>query len=333
MFRTCIFCHSTLGENAVIERFPVGRRLAFDPEKGRLWVVCAHCRRWNLTPLEERWEAIEDCERRFRATRVRVSTDEIGLARLREGLELIRIGRPLRPEFAAWRYGAQLGSRRRAALVMGAATGVVATGALVGGAAMILAGASLPLVWGGVSVGQALLKRRAVARIPAGRRFFFTVRYVHLERAALLPRGDADWSLRLAYDGGQREFVGAPALRASSHLLAAVNAAGASRIEVVDAVSMIESVGTPERYFGHVARRATKLGNIAIPNLPAEVRLALEMSAHEESERRALEGELATLRTEWEEAEEIAAIADDLLVPPPVRSWIDRARAANGRRS
>ncbi|NUS95948.1 MAG: hypothetical protein HOQ11_00915, partial [Gemmatimonadaceae bacterium] len=72
---------------------------------------------------------------------------------------------------------------------------------------------------------------------------------------------------------------------------------------------------------------------IGIANLPAEVRLALEMSAHEETERRALEGELATLRTEWEEAEEIAAIADDLLVPAQVRSWIDRARGTNGPRA
>jgi hypothetical protein len=24
-----------------------------------LWVVCRHCERWNLSPLEERWEAVE----------------------------------------------------------------------------------------------------------------------------------------------------------------------------------------------------------------------------------------------------------------------------------
>jgi len=40
MFSTCIFCHGSLGANAVVEHFPVGRRLAFDSEKGRLWVVC-----------------------------------------------------------------------------------------------------------------------------------------------------------------------------------------------------------------------------------------------------------------------------------------------------
>ena len=80
MFSTCLFCHSRLGANDSIEAFPVGRRLAFDALKGRLWVVCGACGRWNLAPLEERWEAIEQCERLFRGTRIRVSTGQIGLA-------------------------------------------------------------------------------------------------------------------------------------------------------------------------------------------------------------------------------------------------------------
>jgi len=43
MFSTCIFCHRDLGANESIETFPVGRRLAYDEAKGRLWVVCRHC--------------------------------------------------------------------------------------------------------------------------------------------------------------------------------------------------------------------------------------------------------------------------------------------------
>jgi hypothetical protein len=109
MYRTCLFCSNDLGHNEAIEHFPIGRRLAFDAAKGRLWVVCRKCERWNLTPLEERWEAIEECERAFRGTRLRLSTDEIGLARLKEGLDLVRIGDPQRPELAAWRYGDQFG--------------------------------------------------------------------------------------------------------------------------------------------------------------------------------------------------------------------------------
>jgi hypothetical protein len=63
MYSACIFCHASLGANEAVEAFPVGRRLAFDPERGRLRVVCARCARWNLSPIETRWEAVEECER------------------------------------------------------------------------------------------------------------------------------------------------------------------------------------------------------------------------------------------------------------------------------
>src|SRR4051812_13621457 len=146
MYSTCLFCQQSLGKNEAVEHFPVGRRLAFDAAKGRLWVVCRKCERWNLTPLEERWEAIEECERAFRATKLRVSTDHIGLARLKEGTELVRIGEPQRPEMAAWRYGDQFGRRRRrqVALVGGATAiigGVVLFGPILG---MIGVGALTP---------------------------------------------------------------------------------------------------------------------------------------------------------------------------------------------
>ena len=123
MYTSCMFCQKPLGANEVVESFPTGRRLAFDAARGRLWVVCMKCERWNLTPLEERWEAVEDCERLFRDTRIRVSTDNIGLARHPEGLTLVRIGEPQRPEFAAWRYGDQFGRRRRRTILYGGRRG------------------------------------------------------------------------------------------------------------------------------------------------------------------------------------------------------------------
>jgi len=46
--------------------------------------------------------------------------------------------------------------------------------------------------------------------------------------------------------------------------------------------------------------------------LPAVDRLALEMAANEDIERRALLGELDALHAAWREAEEIAAIADEM---------------------
>lgn len=44
--------------------------------------------------------------------------------------------------------------------------------------------------------------------------------------------------------------------------------------------------------------------------LSATEGLALEMALHEESERRALDGELALLEAAWRDAEELAQIAD-----------------------
>ena len=42
MYSTCLHCHKPLGRNDAVEHFPIGRRLAFDSAKGRLWVVCQH---------------------------------------------------------------------------------------------------------------------------------------------------------------------------------------------------------------------------------------------------------------------------------------------------
>src|SRR3954469_641539 len=141
MYSTCLFCHTDLGTNEAIESFPIGRRLAFDAAHGRLWVICRKCERWNLTPIEERWEAVEQCERLFSQTRLRVSSDNIGLSRLPEGLELVRIGKALRPEMAAWRYGDQFGRRRTKYMLITTATAATIGGLLIlGPATGIVAG-------------------------------------------------------------------------------------------------------------------------------------------------------------------------------------------------
>src|SRR3954465_15317815 len=100
MYTACLFCHSDLGANRFLKTFPVGRQIAFDPRQGRLWVVCPSCARWNLTPLDERWEAIDAAEELFRGSRRRTSTDNIGMARLWGGFDLVRIGPALLPEIA-----------------------------------------------------------------------------------------------------------------------------------------------------------------------------------------------------------------------------------------
>jgi hypothetical protein len=329
MYSTCLFCNSDLGSNEVIERFPVGRRLAFDASKGRLWVVCRKCERWNLTPLEERWEAIEDCERIFSETRLRASTDNIGLAKLREGLELVRIGNALRPEMAAWRYGDQFGRRRRKHILLSGAAiaavgGIVVLGPMTG---IIGIGG-----WGTWQIVSNLHnayqngRTRAKVRLPDSDTVI-AVRKKHLEKVAVV-RQDDDWAISMpirkqqtAATGRTALYTGPGALRAAAKLLPAINESGARAPEVQDAVKIVVEAGAPERLFHRYAstsqtfgRRAHVEGGHRVSNLPKEVRIALEMASHEEQERRALEGELAILEAAWREAEEVAKISDDLFV-------------------
>ena len=103
---------------------------------------------------------------------------------------------------------------------------------------------------------------------------------------------------------------------------------------VSDAVSLIEREADPARFFDVAAREAMARPrpNDArsrwpkISTLPEPVRLALEMTAHEDTERRALEGELALLEQAWKEAEEVAAIADNMFLPAFVEDWMRRHR-------
>ena len=327
MYSRCMYCNLPLGANEVLEVFPVGRRLAFDASKGRLWVVCPACERWNLTPLDERWEAIEACERLFRDTRLRVSTDNIGLAKLREGLELVRIGEPQRPEFAAWRYGDQFGRRRRRQMVVAGAGLTVLGGLVVGGAA---AGASI----GGFGYGLTQMvrfiirgsPRKVVARLttPAG---VMKVRRKDLEGATMEHHLDADgdWALRVRAGDDFRILTGEEARKAAGLLLPAINRYGGTRRQVSQAVAQIEQVGDPrnfphallERSAGRVHRPLLgRPPGAQLTTLGQEERLALEMAVHEEAERRAMEGELWLLEQAWKNAEHIAAISDDLLKPP-----------------
>jgi len=154
MYSTCLFCAQRLGGNEVLEHFPVGRRLAFDPAKGRLWVVCRSCERGNLSPLETRWEAIEEADRAYRSARLRVSTDNIGLAQLSEGLELVRVGTPPQAELVAWRYGDQFGRRHRRYVALASLAGVGMFGPLIM-EFLTLQGLSVGLSLTGSTVGTA----------------------------------------------------------------------------------------------------------------------------------------------------------------------------------
>ena len=325
-----MFCNRPLGENQVVEAFPVGRRLAFDAARGRLWVVCRRCERWNLTPLEERWEAVETCERLYRATRVRVSTDQIGLARLSEGLELVRIGDPLRGEFAAWRYGDQFGRRRKKAMLYGAGGAVVVGGVVLGGALAGIIGSTLLAQTG--NIWNLWLNGRTLVRLRPDDGRVIKLKRMDLLGTRLRADGGGSDDFRMEVRKGRRRewFEGDEARRMASQIVPAINRSGAKRDIVRSAVTEIERLGHPEAFMADVVRGDRFTDKKGVPGyinkMPREMKLAVEMALHEEQERRAMEGELWRLVRAWEEAEEIAAIADSLLLPEGSQEFIEEHR-------
>ena len=359
MYSTCLFCNENLGGNTVLPSFPVGSRLAFDARSGRLWVICPSCHRWNLSPLDERWEAVEECERRFRETRLRYSTDNIGLAYLREGLALVRIGPALKPEIAAWRYGRLLGRWlpviRRDPLLQ-----LARRWRQLGEKAADLTFRRVFSLRLGYDLGTWLRIHsrgdRVLAVTSADDGTGAVIRARHLDHSALVrPDPRAPWQIVVQHDRGVVTLNGQAGLRVAGKLLAVLNGPGSDPAEVRYAVSKLEDATDPDGYFARVAAIAMRCwwgrypdapsttvvedlagsdaerlalsltkrsfwgrGGIGseprtfLPRLPLVDRLALEMAANEDSERRALEGELGLLHAAWRQAEEIAAIADGM---------------------
>ena len=328
-----MFCNRPLGTNEVIETFPVGRRLAFDAAQGRLWVVCRKCERWNLSPLEERWEAVEMCEQIFRDTRVRVSTENVGLAKHHEGLELVRIGAPMRPEFAAWRYGDQFGRRRKRQILYGVGAAVVIGGVVIGGVVTgAISGAVLAQsgnLWNVWANGRTLVKHRR----PNGELF-------KLKRMDLLGTrvraADDDLGFKVEVRKRKQKewFRGEEARRIVGAILPKLNAMGGKPETVQDAVDEIESHGHPTDFLADLVDRDQFRDKKGVPGyinkMPKPTKLALEMALHEEQERRALEGELWRLERAWKEAEEIAAISDNLLLPKGVEEFVESQKSEGG---
>ncbi len=345
MYSACMFCNQVLGQNQVVEHFPIGRRLAFDSGKGRLWVVCRKCERWNLSPIEERWEALEDCERIYHGIRTRVSTDNVGLARHREGLELVRIGEPLRPEFAAWRYGDQFGRRRKKAILVGVGAGaVLGSVAIAGVATGVISGVFLGQFGNFVNVyrnGRTLVKVREHGGT------FLKLKQPDLDKAKIIAAGEgSDWIIELKKGKVEHRWEGEEGLKMANLIIPAINRSGAGKDTVQEAVREIEEAGHPMEFLKRASlENEGKEGNLwsrpvgdgswkplkekhkgLIQKLPRHSKLALEMALHEEQERRALQGELKALEAAWRRAEEIAAISDSLLLPEGADEFLETHR-------
>ena len=333
MYRHCIYCSADLGTNETLEAFPVGRTVAFDAAKGRLWAVCRRCARWNLAPLEERWEAVEEAERVFSGTSLRAQRENVGLARLRDGTRLVRAGAALPGEMAVWRYGEAL-VRRRWTYLAGT-SGLIAAGV----AAVVLKPfiAAMPLyagvhfIWSGVREREqrnVVVHRFRGGDLPFGAALELRGRAVVGATLAIPERGDGfdlqvSWSTMalgegedgkpawIRYDGFR--LVGHDARNGLGRGFVWVNAAGGSRRNVDAALEMLSAAPDAAAYLRRAAETGQPIHGGRGPARRPRA-LALEMALHADSERRALDGELALLESAWREAEEIAAIADRLAV-------------------
>ncbi|MBC8088913.1 MAG: hypothetical protein H7Z40_16735 [Phycisphaerae bacterium] len=163
---------------------------------------------------------------------------------------------------------------------------------------------------------------------------------------------EGGWALRVAYLSRRSELErrwrdvvdlgamghvtisGAEAITAARQLLPRINGFGARQSVVSTAAQMAATWSSPSDGCAYILSRARELharqvyGDLgSLSYLPASMRLALEMSLHEEQEQRALDGELAELERTWREAEIVAGIADGLLIPPSVATKADQLRS------
>src|SRR5260221_8470844 len=104
MFRSCAFCNAAFDGDGGPSGLGVGRRIAFDEWRGRLWVVCPRCSRWNLTPFDDRLERIEAVAPAASQGRIAASTQQVALIPL-ERYDLVRVGKPPPFGLAHSRYG------------------------------------------------------------------------------------------------------------------------------------------------------------------------------------------------------------------------------------
>lgn len=333
MYTTCLYCARPLPGNDVIEHQPVGQRLAFDIAAGRLWVICLLCSRWNLVPFDQRLEAIDDCERQYRVSLARYSTGNIALARVNERLELVRIGPALKPEFAAWRYGRILRRKRWHLRSDDSSSGGLA-GIIHSFMARTVRVLTLPMWDPSVRVDMAFAEHRTL-RDPWTDRLV-PVPVAAMAHAKLVLQPDLEWSLEVPYRTDLDGLFGADPLELLSirdHPAGGIFRGGdllptlgrtipvlerrrPSAEDVNEAIRLLELTGGEgSRLFPYLTGRPMRFNTArTFPLIDAypEVRLALEMAAHEDTERRALEGELKLLEREWREAERLARIADDL---------------------
>jgi len=319
--RRCLSCYTTFPPNGTLENTPIGLRVAFDPVRGRLWLICGACARWTLVPFESRWEALEELERTC-ASRARLlkQGENVGLYRFGV-VEIIRVGRTGLHEEAWWRYG--LGFLSRA----DRARGLVRRGRIIH-TLWALAITGFP-IWGFYDPKDALARaRRSRFGDVAWKGYSVCPKCDGVQRRLLF--SDMDGLVIEAHgealhvraachrcaatgaastEGGHR-WSGVVAEHVLRRLLAFQNFAGAGQADVESAIRLVDQHGGPAPLIQDLAHNRTLLGALARPQY-----LAGEIALNASLEDALLGDEVADLEARWREEEELAAIIDGELGP------------------
>lgn len=342
MYTRCLVCSTPFPTNESLEHMPRGRRVAFDPGRGRLWAVCEGCKRWSLVPLEDRWEALEELEKVVvDEAKLLSQTDNIALLRARN-LEIVRVGRARLDEQAWWRYGRELQSRRQSYKKLSLAGSVAAGAVVLGGWAtggMTLIGMWFVAGHAPDSLTDAVRWLRFGSSAWRGEdacgrcgHVFRSVSYRDRGGLGLLPgerAGEVELVQRCprcgVYRDGGLHLRGDDAERTLRRVLAYHHFQGASERRVRSASRLIQEAGTPQDLTRIVVKEGRRLGDLQRTGA-----IALEIAANESAEQHLLELELAELEAHWRREEELASIVDGELTPMPLLETLRRKVAGQG---
>ena len=317
MYRRCLVCGARFPEGKVLKHLPRGDRVAYDIQRGRLWVVCRGCRRWSLVPLEARWEALEELEGLIsgrqggpKPVRLLSRTESVALYSL-GSLEVVRVGDAEIAEEAWWRYGRPLWP------------GVGVAPKLPRPTPWLKANG---VVWKG---------RRACpgcghvfTEIPFSERNILIVRPAEdpAQKTRRVPHGpeegpSAGEALAVArrcprcrdVEQGGLHLRGVEAELILFRLLAFEYHRGAPMDRVRAAVRLAQDPGGPATLVRILTRYGRPLGD-----LPPLGTLALEMVVNDAREQSLSRMEAKELELRWRREEELAALVDGELTPLPL---------------
>ncbi len=335
MITRCLYCQKPFPERSRFPGFAHGRRVAYDPARGRLWAICDGCHRWSLHPLSERHETLEALEKLVvdRGHPV-ASTANVALIEA-AGLELLRVGNARLVEEAWWRYGRELQRRREtfeSSYSRISAFTIAAFASL--GETLGVTDFDTKIAWDHMPVADIQRWRHfgtlawlGRTRCPDCRSVLRAVRFdlswwlypLPEERGELVlgvPCSRCDpWTPDKGYRlrGRDAEFT----LR---RVLAYQHIMGASERRLDDAAGVIELAGSAREYVRHVGD-----GGVSLRRLGPTRTVALEIALNDTVEQRLLELEVKGLEAQWRYEETLAAIIDEELEPPYPSSAEDDA--------